>query len=643
MAANATKTIEYALEFRTTALTSGVRWETAAVPIYIPEVSGRFIQNAFVSIYARDNNNATTTRGNRTQHVIGVNIDGAGWADKTVNNTLTDSVEHHQILLTQDFSANVRSAMTGVLHTFQTAFSFLSSVVANPVQYNNLGAKLTITYDYDGDNAPTKIKTVRIPVESVTSSLTNSLANVGNYQIPKLDEWLPETSKVYRNFGLQCFGNEAAVATTAYSLEVAIGTGVSVTGASLVQGCQSSPFFILQTPIASGLFDTSQAHNLAARSNNVTTRFNNFAAILTVTYEYDSINSTGIMNSVMLPFELQSPFGVSSGNASRLERTILISEPAPITIKNSAVLFQFNEAADVAGYNMRVVPQDFKTYTHTAGSTTCGQYATMHRFDPAIGTGITLNRGYNVIPYEVYATDTTDRGGNLNGCIYLNYTSSADFGNEHRFNNTTLELLFPTALGAIYTETSPSGIILPTGHYYYNSIGYIMNHMATTATQAISVATRIYPGEAKNGGWESIYDDQFRSDNELANSHTFFKATEIYNRYPGSPAGAIQMDRGAVRPIRIRTLVAPYHDLLRMATFHRLTFNMTGSLVGYVGDPSGTEVRFYGTSGYRHIGSTYADSSGAYSFPWYDDTEYLWCEAIDPSGYGRSTNTRMGT
>lgn len=646
MSSHAIKTVEYLLDFRTAVLTTGVRYETPFYPVYIPEVTGRNFHSAFLNITCRDDQASAATRGNLISRTLGLRVTGKAFSDVITTETLTDSTEHMAYRFSNDFTTYCNNNASGSTLTYmQAAFYVSGTAVATPIRYSNITTKLILTYQYDPDLADTRLKTVKIPISSAPTTLTTSLTTVGGggNQIPALDTFLPEADKVYRQQFIEAFANEAAVATTTYALDMAIGTGLSSTGYALVNGCQSAPWYYKTWIIPSGALDTSLSHAFQARSSGVTARFTNLGAILNVTYEYSAKNSTGVMNSLVIPWDSDDNWAETSGTATLVKKTILISEPDPIVLKQSAVGFFFNEAADVAGLHMRVQPQIYKAYTHTAGTATCGQYSIVHRFDPAYtNTGtVLLNRGYNDLNFNIFGTDTTERGSNLNGYFLLNYTSACATGSEINYNNTIQRLLSPTVNRAIYSLITNSGYThVQPSSVYYNSIGYLMNNQVTIALNHLSIDVATTGNETSDLGWRHVYGTQFRTDAEMNLSTNYFDADGFFRRYIGDPSELLDLHRA--RQMRLRFLTALNGDMTQYITAHSNVFYVTGSLIGYVGNPSGTAIRVYGTSGYRHLGTTYADHSGFYTFPWYDNTETLFCEAIDPSGYGRSSNSIIG-
>ncbi len=108
---------------------------------------------------------------------------------------------------------------------------FFDQTTGTTFGMNNVTAVLYITYQYD-DTAATQIKTVTIPLESLTDTLPTSNTNFGTNQIPQLTGGgiLPENSPVIRDWYLLIEGNENINNATATDWT----TSVSIDGAGTV-------------------------------------------------------------------------------------------------------------------------------------------------------------------------------------------------------------------------------------------------------------------------------------------------------------------------------------------------------------------------------------------------------------------------
>lgn len=173
-------TIEYSVGTRVTSLAAGNRHDFTQFTIDLPETGSRAIRNAWVVVHFR----GTETSGTSvTSVLIGIKLGAVAFDDATLTSTLTHSGDQQAHPFTRDvtsyFQANFGS---GTSQTCQIG------VQVGGLGVINIAAKVCIQYEFDETDASadTRVKTVRIPIESGVASLTNSLAEVGTWQIPAL-------------------------------------------------------------------------------------------------------------------------------------------------------------------------------------------------------------------------------------------------------------------------------------------------------------------------------------------------------------------------------------------------------------------------------------------------------------------------
>lgn len=174
-------TVEYAFATRTTALTATTRHDFSSITLSIPETQSRTFRSVYVEIHCRGTETSGTSL---TSWLIGIKLGATAFSDTTVAQTLTHSGDQqsHRFLsgdLSSYFNSNFGSGTTQTCEV-GVAFGGLGVI--------NVTAKLYIQYEYDETHASadTRVKTVRIPIESGTTTLTNSLAEVGTWQVPAL-------------------------------------------------------------------------------------------------------------------------------------------------------------------------------------------------------------------------------------------------------------------------------------------------------------------------------------------------------------------------------------------------------------------------------------------------------------------------
>lgn len=627
-----TKTIEYAFPTYETALAAATRYDFAAITLYIPETTSRTFRSVIVQITCRGTETAATSM---TSWIIGIKLGAAAFSNVTVTDTITNSGEQQTFIFTRDVASYFATNFdTGTSQDCQVGVQFgaLGTI--------NITAKLIITYEYN-DSATTRVKTVRIPLESNVGALTVSLASIGSNQIPLLDTFLPEASKTYRNIFFEVFGNEATNGTADFSLNLAL-DAESADADGLHECGMNSACFYYHIWVRNDM-TTDATHDIKASVTSTTGgTFNHLCVVLVVTYEYDHANSTSIMNSVMLPYELPSPIGgTAAADCSRFQRKFFIEEPATITLVQSGVLLRFNEAAAIAGLNFRMGTQAFRAYTHAAGAMTCGQFSLVQRIDSgsAQGAGVTIARGENTINIDIYRTSTTVFGSNLSGMIYLNYTSGKHTNGDAVHNHTTVWKVGDTAADVILREFSAVAPNIPETYYWVTAIGYII-HWITSAGGVFGVVflAENLTGEGPAEGWRDVYSDAYVSDAENGVSIVPVRARDDFQRHPNDPDNNRMAVEGS-RKHRLYCQDSIWSGALMLITYHSITFAVSGTVSGYSGDGSGIKVEIHRTDTDEKVTEATTAAGGEYSATWYDNAIELYAHARqDAAHVGRSNN-----
>jgi hypothetical protein len=638
-------TVEYAFATHTTALALATRQDLAAITVDIAENTSRTFRSAYVEVHARGNETSATSL---TSWLIGVKIDAVAFSDATVTSTITNTGDQQSFVFTRDVTSYFSTNFTGTSHTVQVGVQF------GAVPTINIAAKLVITYEYDDAAQTTRTKTVRIPIESGTTTLTNSLAEVGTNQIPQLtgagSPFLPESTISVKDLFFEVMANEGhASGTTDDQLGLQIDAEAETLFGALEQSLDSSPWmcvFWKRTDL-----DTTAAHAFKARGTT-TGRFPQLCAVMVVTYTYDHSASTTLLNSLMfaLTTEGGSIGGTTSGNQSKSRAHLQVQEPTTIALKQSAVLLSFN-AINVAitGLNVAVNGQTHRAYTPlTALGSPAGQHTLMHRFDSggAAGSGLTIARGENTIDFAIYRTSAAAGavGGGATAVAYLNYTSGKASGGAGAHNHTTLWLISPTAPvgnSTVY-DTATFAPVVPESSYWTNTMCLALKMMHAGRGQ-VTIAGEQQTGEDEEDGWHEFKSYALHSANEMG-VYTPWIHAPTFDRHPGD----LDTDRLAVetsRLYRISTFLDPggthggWASLGLMMTYHSIGISAMRAITGYAGDGSGIVVTIHHADTGEAFCQATSAVGGGYTFTAYDDTTQFYAVAQeDGTHVGRSAD-----
>src|SRR5688572_20514068 len=277
--ATRTNTVTYGWTTDATALALATRREFSAITVAIAETSSRTIASAYLEVACRGNETAGTSM---TSRLIGIRVDAVAWNDESKAETIGTSGDQDSFRFRRDVTSYLQANFTGTSHSVQVAVQFGALVTINH------SARLVITYSYDDASASTRTKTACIPLESIASTLTDTLAEIGTNQVPQLTGvggFLPEASVAIKDMFFVVMANEGHTSgTTDFSLAVALDAESETTLGVCEQALDSSPWY-------EGVWkrtdmDPATTHALKARGT-VTGKFPQICALLYVTYTYD--------------------------------------------------------------------------------------------------------------------------------------------------------------------------------------------------------------------------------------------------------------------------------------------------------------------------------------------------------------------
>lgn len=644
-AATKVKTVEYAFPMTTSVVTDAVVTNLTQITAYIPETVVAF-RSVMVDIGFQDV--ITATGGTVSEHRCGLRLGSASYSTVTELDDITHSGENlGGVIGMFDFTSYFISNWSGSSMTCDVQVYFDQNT-GTTLGMRNVTAILYITYEYDDTPATNanQLKTVHIPLESLTGALpTTANSNLGTNQIPQLTGaggLLPEDTVTIRDYYFVIEGNEANNNTTTdWTITANIDSGSSSAFGAQEAGLASDRYcrWIYKPAVAT----TTSAHNLQLWSS-VANKGNHLAITMVVTYQFTASASTTILNSIMLPITMVTPTGVtSSAEASRFSQDFFIEEPTTITLKQSAFRINLNSTASISGLSWRANSQSYRTYAHSA-DVVCGMFCLQQRIDSGgeQGAGITLARGKNTVTIDGYTSDTTDPSTNVNGILILNYHSgkaTAGIG-SHSTTTLTNQLSWDAALPE---RTRVDNYILPVPEtsYYINGLGFIMYQWSLATSMAIALDVECLSTEGKGGGYYAAYTDGYRSDGKCASSIIWANAGAAFKRYPADPANG-RLDIEAARDYILYTTPASSNGMIVAMTRHSITYTVSGTISGSAGGT--VTINTYRSDTKEVVNTTSRSGNGTYSFTWYDNTINLYSEAYeDATHYGRSASATAGT
>lgn len=616
------KTVEYWFSELET-LSDNTDTNFTQLTVYIPEGSSTVtFKSVTLSIIIQD---GAATVANISRRQTSLQLGSAGYSAVNNVSTVTNSGENKWVDHSADFTSYFTTNWSG---TSMTCDARLLIDSAGTSAWRSATALLTITYEYD-DTVTTQVKTVRIPLNAPFTQLTTSQPGSATDTIPALDTYLPEDSVSIRQTTIIIQGNEESGATTDSSLSMRIDSDTTRTTQLHEKGSNASSWY---RHVWQPSFTTNSTHSFYLWAS--ITDYDHPQVWMVVTYEFDADATTSVLNSLLLPMEFESPMGgPTSSDYQRATRDLWIQEPGTISIQACALYVHWDQAAAIAGLNMRVGTGSFNSLTSVAG-VLAGGCGAMVRCETEIGS---LDRGRNVLQADIYRTDTTDLGWNISSWWIINYTSDKHSSGVGAHNHSVCYNLFTQDTSSADNNRTVSAIAMtfPETNRFINSIGIHYQYLTNTTGNPTGAVVQVERLSEEGGNkWETIYSDIAHTDPEQGIRQTWGTARSVFKRWPNDP----DTDRLAIDTARRYKLYlsqgANSFDHLDMwITYHSIYYTVNGSLSGWNGDGSGYIVRVWrsGTSeGWNLVEEVATEIGGSWSVIWYDDTDRITCSATYP-------------
>ena len=536
-----TKTIEYVFDTRTTSLAGSTRHDFTSTTLYIPEtVSRNFLS---VTMEIQCNENSATGGTNGGSRTMGIKLGAVAFDNATQTGTIIQAFSQPHYIFTRDVTSYFNTNFgTGTSQTCQVGFAIGSQVT------QTITAKLYITYAFEDANQTTRVKTVRIPLDSNPSLLTATLTEIGTNQVPILtgggSPFLPESSIVVRDLWFEVFGNDSCPNNVDFNLNLALDAEGAASQGTWEKGQNTNEWHFTIWRRLDMVTTTTHAFKASV---STASRCSGLGIVLNVTYEYDHDASGTILNSlILIPPRITEKIvpGDSATDAYRGKLNFQIGEPGTITLKQSGVRLTANS------YNLnahtiifRTDSQSYTTYnfgTDFVANTSTGQVGMTHRVDSggAAGAGISIARGLNSLVMDVYTSDASGESVafNVDSWFYLNYTSGKHTQGADAHASTTRWALASstatTGTTAVNTTAAYSPLIQEPNYWVVNAaIG--VNCIVFGDTMLL-VQGENKANEGMGSGWTTL----LRSEAYHTKTMTLFvlwDITDIFTRHVFDP------------------------------------------------------------------------------------------------------------
>ena len=619
--ATSTKTICYAFPVGASAANNTLT-TLPQITVYIPESSVNII-SAWVDVTMDDITSVST--GSITTRTVELQLGSSGFNSTTDSNTLTNSGENLSICSTRDFTSYFQTNWAGPSMTCDLSV-LTNQTTGSPTGMVNVCAILYVTYDYD-DTSATHIKSAWIPLNMPAGPLPTT--KTSHDTIPALDTYLPEDSKTYRNIYIVTRGNRnhpsASDITVTYEL-----SSLSTHQTQPYEGNFSSAVYSRYVWDITSYITTNTTHTFNVWAN-VASRFSCMQAWMVVTYEFDPINTTQSLNSIVLPARFDSPMGGLTVNDYQRSIVDFWMPEDNSTIQRIACFLNWGNFTIESGLNGRIGTGSFISYNTSSGSAAvCGDHTMMIRDDSP--SGITLQKGRNRLNVDVYNTSNVQRGLNV-GCFWIiNYLSDVSVNGISTNNKTILWLCSASANFNNELIHSANSLSIAEPDYFVSNVGYDFKYINNGAEISRGIAIGVERLVGENGlKWESIYADAGGHDVEVGVNNKYSDATSIFRRWT-SDIDTSRLDLSVSR--RYRTWVAglatnpAIHDSLTgMTTYHSVIRSVTGSITGSSGGL--VDIYLHRASDGEIVLATSQTGNGAFSFNWFDDTEAVFVTAYE--------------
>jgi hypothetical protein len=642
------KTVEYCWDNVPTYTTEGTTYTSGDISIYIPETTSRVFKFALLEITSLDNE--TTVADDINNVNIGLSCNsGTNWTDRNIAVTHADTAENMSHIFTADVTAELVARFSGSSNT-TTRYRYSITYASTGQFFGNVSAKLFITYAFDDASVTTAIKTVRIPIESNNTRLSTTATPIGisgGSQIPPLNSYLPESSKVFRDIFFELWTNTAPSGVVDTTLNLSLGSEAEVISGS-IENASLSPMLYRRIWKRSDLTTFgSSAHIINARHTTTgSSMFANLGGWLTATYEYDVTTTGSVMNSIIIGAGEEDGYSQTSPNT--YERNLWIEEPGPIVTTDCGLFNSFFPGVTSILFSQQIGSNNVHTmlgsYITNGQTGQAGMQNVMYKFGSGwaipYGSNFSFNRGLTTF-VNSWRAATATRFTCYSAIAFINYVSGIGSGGIESHNKTVLYMGSPTldtSRAAAQRVTWSGSYDIPESNYFINgNIFVIDNHHAGTVG-ATNLQVQRNSGEGVGSGFEVINTSINATASERLPMRLFGLGRKVFKRYPMDP-DTDRLNIETAHTYMWDTTNTSGFGVYNYITYHSGSYLIAGSVGSYAGAGSDIPVYAYRVVNKELIGSTITTGGGAYSIVWYDNVGSVFTEAYESgSRVGRSPN-----
>lgn len=584
--------------------------------IYIPENSvGNPVTFNSVAMFVALQDMSTVTGGTMTEFRANIEINGV-----TTTFTETDDLSNTG----ENWSVTI--APIDFTTAFNTNFGTVTSRACQVQIYADIStgtgltttaayAWLEITYSFD-DSAANRIKTIIIPFESPTGTLTTT-ANTTFATLPQLltsGGWLNGyATPTIRHAWAVLKGNTNV---NNNNTDCAITWGFNGAGGggtldSRENGLATDVYTTYLIDLSS--LDWSLSNTLDLWSS-LASRWANLIVDVYVTFEYVVSGSTRVLNYLEIPFEFQSfLIGTTAADTEIFTRSFRICEPGTITQRAIGVEYRNNALASTT-VGFKINSQAFRSYARLS-NVVGGMFTFQHLGDSRAsgGSAITLTNGTNTFNLYSYAASGTV--SNISGVIKILYESDVASSGVDTHVKKIMEIKRQVDFAATASNITTNPLCtIPETSYYINSLNLTIS-LFSTFSVFISGKVEINAGEGQGDGWKTFYVDQLTSDSELGYSLITAAFRSEVKRHPNDPELS-RIDIEASRRLRLELSSTARFGIMTNTCYSSVTGTVSGTISGSAGGTVTLDCFYTDTD--ELFETTTRSGNGAYSFTIYD-------------------------
>jgi hypothetical protein len=626
-----TKTVFYSFESLKNTLNDTLTSFTE-ITVELPE-SGKSFSSVKAILNFMDD---TDVAANYTRRELRLGLNGDTKTTIANTSTYTNSGENIASVMTYDFTNLFNSEWSGTSMTCQADIRINQT---GTISQAYVSLVLQITYESD-ESSNTQLKTVFIPLNAPVGDLSTTKPATATDTISALNTYLPEDSKSYKNIFITLQGNTNRASAT--NTDIFIQLDNITSDSFFSQGALASDIFYTYIYKLDGIINPSVDHSFFIWSDPLG-RFCHPQTYLTVTYTYNESQTTSILNSLVLPMEIESVLGFSATKPQYASRDFFIQEPGNITTNRIAFFAFWEQAVPQTGLNLKIGSGNFITYTDRA-NVVSGNNAAMIRGD----SNFTLSRGRNTLDFTCYTTvSAANMGVNPNGFWIINYTSDKHSLGSFTHNTSVFDLIGAINTSAASASRVFTNYVTPISNlpFYLNSIGINYTYVTNTTGLNGGVSAMVERRPNSDGGvqkWETLFVDIVKTDAESGIHNIFSQSKNIFKRWLGDNNGTSRLDSTLSRDYFLLVNVTSFDSADIIYTYHGIYYTLQGTLIGFNSSEVNIQLRRYETD--EVVLSKTQVGDGNFDFIWYDNTELVYiCTSVNGNIVAKSNPGIAGT